>query len=91
MSVALPCICKKANALLASLLSSVCACRTGLRLETSDSRCMVDAILAAPISLDVCPCMGVDATETARPKYFRIKAASEAAIVEADEPYAMPD
>ena len=43
----IPCICKHARILFASLLSSACACTTGL-FGVPDKRCIVDAVVAVP-------------------------------------------
>lgn len=43
----IPCICRNARILFASLLSSACACTTGL-FGVPDRRCMVDAVVAVP-------------------------------------------
>ena len=67
----LPCFCKKANILLASLLTSACAESTGL-FGASDKRCRVEATVVAGLKpLDMLLCTGFDPndTGTARPKY----------------------
>lgn len=46
-SKGIPCICRNARILFASLLSSACACTTGL-FGSPDKRCMVDAVLSVP-------------------------------------------
>lgn len=69
----------KANTLLASLLSSMCACGAGL-LVNSDKGCIEEVLLADPAAVDTTPCRGFAAAVTARPKYLSISAASLAAI-----------
>ena len=43
----IPCICRNARILFASLLSSACACTTGL-FGVPDKRCIVEAVVAVP-------------------------------------------
>ncbi len=43
----IPCICRNARILFASLLSSDCACTTGL-FGAPDKRCIVEAVVAVP-------------------------------------------
>jgi len=64
----IPCICRNARILFASLLSSARACTTGL-FGVPDKRCIVDAVVAVPKIWVVWSCTGFEATDTARPKY----------------------